>query len=351
MSSLFTTKMFSFSTLVLLLQLFTINLRTIDAQVGMCYGTFGDDLPPANEVVSLYQDNCIQKMRLFDPKRDVLHALNNSNIELILGIPNIDLQQLATFPNEAITWVQNNVLDFFPNVKIKYVAVGNEVNPAVGDTYKVAKYVLPAIQNIYQAIRAKGLQDQIKVTTVIDMTMLGNTYPPSQSSFKAVVKSYIEPIIGYLVYANAPLLANVYPYYGYSSSPDHVALSYALFTSPDVVVTDGEYKYQNLFDAVLDSVHAAIDNTKIGYVEVIVSESGWPSDGGFGASDDNAKTYLEGLFRRAKTGSPRRPSKPTEIYVFSMFDENQKTPEIEKHWGVFHPNKENKFPIPCVKSI
>ncbi|WVZ19852.1 hypothetical protein V8G54_007174 [Vigna mungo] len=343
MSSLFSiTKMFSLSTLMLLLQLFTINLRHADAQIGVCYGTMGDNLPPASEVVSLYVSNSITRMRIYYTNQDALNALRNSNIELILGVANPDLQALASSSDNAIQWVQNNVLNYFPYVKIKYVAVGNEVNP-VGANSQYAQYVLPAIQNIYQAIRAQGLQDQIKVTTAIDMSMLGNSYPPSQGSFRADVRSYIDPIIGYLVYANAPLLANVYPYFSYANNPTDISLSYALFTSATVVVWDGPYGYKNLFDAMLDALHAAIDNTGIGYVEVVVSESGWPSDGGFGATYDNANTYLGNLILRAKTGTPRRPSKPTEIYIFAMFDENQKSPEIEKHFGLFFPNKQKKY--------
>ncbi|QCE13347.1 Glycoside hydrolase superfamily [Vigna unguiculata] len=333
--------MFSFSILMLLLQLFT-NLHSADAQIGVCYGTMGDNLPPANEVVSLYASNSITRMRTYYPNQDALNALRNTNIELILGVANPDLQALATSFANAVQWVQSNILNYWPSVKIKYVAVGNEVNP-VGANSQYAQYVLPAIQNIYQAILAQGLQNQIKVTTAIDMSMLGNSYPPSQGSFRADVRSYIDPIIGYLLYASAPLLVNVYPYFSYSNNPTDISLSYALFTSPNVVVWDGQYGYQNLFDAMLDAVHAAIDNTGIGYVEVVVSESGWPSDGGFAATYDNANTYLGNLILRAKNGTPRRPSKPTEIYIFAMFDENQKSPDIEKHFGLFFPNKQKKY--------
>ena len=255
-----------------------------------------------------------------------------------------DLQGLATNASIAQQWVQSNVLNFWPSVKIKHVVVGNEINP-VGSSSEFAQYVLPAIQNIYQAIRAQGLQDLIKVTTAIDMTLLGNSYPPSQSYFRTDVRSYLDPIIGYLVYANAPLLANVLPYFSYSNNPIDISLSYALFNSTNVVVWDGQYGYQNLFDAMLDAVHVAIDNTGIGYVEVVVSESGWPSDGGFAATYDNAHVYLENLILRAKRGSPRRPSKPTETYIFDMLDENLKSPEIEKHFGLFFPNKTKKYPF------
>lgn len=346
MASLFvrTKSTFSFTTLLLLLELLTINLRTADAQIGVCYGMMGNNLPSANEVVALYRSNNIRRMRLYDPNQDALQALRNSGIELILGVPNSDLQGLATNADNARQWVQRNVLNFWPSVKIKYIAVGNEVSP-VGGSSGLAQYVLPAVQNVYQAIRAQGLHDQIKVSTAIDTTLLGNSYPPSQGSFRGDVRSYLDPIIGYLLYAGAPLLANIYPYFSYKDNSGSISLPYAIFTSPNVVVRDGQYEYQNLFDAMLDSVHAAIDNTGIGYVEVVVSESGWPSDGGFGATYDNARVYLDNLVRRASRGSPRRPSKPTETYIFAMFDENQKNPKIEKHFGLFNPNKQKKYPF------
>ncbi|KAK7329541.1 hypothetical protein VNO77_23711 [Canavalia gladiata] len=345
MSSLFaTTQRFSFAVLLLLELLFTINLPTADAQIGVCYGMMGNNLPPANEVINLYRSNNIRRMRLYDPNQAALQALRNSGIELVLGVPNSDLQGLATNADNARQWVQRNVLNFWPSVKIKYVAVGNEVSP-VGGTSGLAQYVLPAVQNIYQAIRAQNLHNQIKVSTAIDMTLIGNSYPPSQGSFRGDVRSYLDPIIGYLVYAGAPLLVNVYPYFSYSGNPRDISLPYALFTSPNVLVWDGQYGYQNLFDAMLDAVHAAIDNTGIGYVEVVVSESGWPSDGAFGATYDNARVYLDNLIRHVGKGTPRRPSKPTETYIFAMFDENQKSPELEKHFGLFSPNKQKKYPF------
>ncbi|KAJ1380603.1 Glycoside hydrolase family 17 [Sesbania bispinosa] len=265
----------------------------------------GNNLPPANEVVDLYRSNNIRRMRLYDPNQDALQALRDSGIELIL--------------------------------------VGNEVSP-VGGTSWYAQYVLHAIQNIYQAIRAQGLHDQIKVSTSIDMTLLESSYPPSQGSFRGDVRSYLDPIIGYLVYASAPLLVNVYPYFSYANNPRDISLSYALFTSPNVMVWDGQYGYQNLFDAMLDAVHAAIDNTRIGYVPVVVSESGWPSDGGFAASYDNARIYIDNLIRHVGRGTPRRPWE-TETYLFAMFDENMKNPETEKHFGLFYPNKQRKYPF------
>ncbi|XP_028751754.1 glucan endo-1,3-beta-glucosidase, basic isoform-like [Neltuma alba] len=329
--------------LLFLFALFTSNLRITDAQIGVCYGMMGNNLPSPREVVNLYRANNIKRMRLYDPNQAALEALRNSGIELMLGVPNGDLQSLANNADAAGQWVQRNVLNYYPSVNIKYIAVGNEVNP-VGRNREYSPYVLRAVQNVYQAIRARGLQDQIKVSTAIDTTLVGTSYPPSKGSFRNDVRSYLDPIIGYLVYANAPLLANVYPYFSYADNPRDISQQYALFTAPNVVVQDGSRGYQNLFDALLDSVHAALDSTKIGYVKVVVSESGWPSDGAFAATYDNARTYLDNLIRHVNRGTPMRPG-PIETYVFAMFDENQKNPELEKHFGLFHPSMQKKYPF------
>lgn len=313
------------------------------AEIGVCYGMMGNNLPSPREVVDLYRANNIKRMRLYDPHDATLDALRGSGIELMLGIKNSDLQNLATNTDFANQWVQRYVINYYPNVNIKYVVVGNEVSP-VGPTSYLSPHVLPAVQHVYQAIRAHNLHDQIKVSTAIDTTLIGTSYPPSKGSFRNDVRSYLDPIIGYLVYANAPLFANIYPYFSYSGNPRDISLPYALFTAPNVVVWDGSRGYQNLFDAMLDAVHAAIDNTRIGYVKVVVSESGWPSDGGFGTSYDNARIYLDNLIRHASKGTPMRPG-PIETYIFALFDENQKDPELEKHFGLFYANKQKKYPF------
>ncbi|KAH9741453.1 putative glucan endo-1,3-beta-glucosidase [Citrus sinensis] len=280
-------------------------------------------------------------MRIYDPNEPTLQALRGSNIELMLGVANGDIQALSD-PSAASSWVQNNILAFTPDVVFRYIAVGNEISPSD----QAASFVLPAMQNIYNAIVSANLQDQIKVSTAIQTSLLGNSYPPSAGSFADDANSYIGPIVQFLKQTGAPLLANVYPYFSYIGDTKDIRLDYALFTSQGTPVQDGSLGYQNLFDASLDALYSALEKAGVPDLEVVVSETGWPSEGGEAATVDNASTYYKNVINHVSAGTPKRPGKVIETYLFAMFDENQKGPaETERHFGLFSPNKQSKYEL------
>ncbi|CAL9039126.1 unnamed protein product [Musa banksii] len=135
-----------------------------------------------------------------------LQSVRNSNIQVLMGVPNEDLQSLASDPSTASDWVQSNVVGNWPSVTFRYIAVGNEVIP--GD---LARYVLPAMRNIQSALSSVGLQDQIKVSTAVSTGVLGSSYPPSAGAFSSAAKTYLSPILQFLASNAAPLFVNVYP--------------------------------------------------------------------------------------------------------------------------------------------
>ncbi|KAG5252900.1 glucan endo-1,3-beta-glucosidase, basic [Salix suchowensis] len=316
----------SLISMTLLFGLLLASLDTTDAQIGVCYGMVGN-LPPPSEVIDLYNQKGIRRMRLYDPNQDALRALAGSKIEVMLGVPNSDLQRIASSQESANAWVRTNVRNY-------------------GNALRFIRTVSsPCHAKHSNALYSAGLGN-IKVSTAIDNGVIEDgSFPPSKGSFRGDHRPLLDPIIRFLKNSQAPLLVNLYPYHSYTGSTEDVRLDYALFTAPSELVSDPPLNYQNLFDEILDTVYAALEKSGGGSLEVVVSESGWPTAGGTGTSVDNARIYNNNLVQHVKKGSPKRPGKPIETYIFSMFDENYKNPEVEKHWGLFFPNKQSKYMI------
>ncbi|KAH0470451.1 hypothetical protein IEQ34_000174 [Dendrobium chrysotoxum] len=322
-----------FTSLWLLFSAFAINLAGSQG-VGVNYGMKGDNLPSPSQVISLYKSRNITKLRLFDPDANALSALKNSGIGVILGTYNEDLQSLAGDTSAATSWVHTNVAPYASAVDFRCIDVGNEVIP--GDS---ANYVLPAMRNIAAALHAAGFN--IPVSTAVSTEVLGTSYPPSQGAFSNEASQVLGPIISFLASNGSPLLVNVYPYFAYSGNPGEVRLDYSLFTASGVVVQDGSLGYSNLFDAMVDSVYSALERLDGSGVDVVVSETGWPSAGGeTGATVDNARIYNNNLVKHVNkvAGTPKFPGKQLEVYMFAMFNEDQKPVGTERNFGMFYPD-------------
>lgn len=304
--------------------------------IGVCYGVNGDGLPSASDVVELYKSNGISAVRIYYPDGDALRALSGTNIGVIMDVGNDQLGSLASDPAAASAWVQANVVPYQGAVNIRYIAVGNEVSG--GD----AASILPAMQNLNSALSAAGLGG-IKVSTAVSQGVTVG-YPPSKGAFSSDASSYMTPIAQYLASTGAPLLANVYPYFSYVGTPG-MDIGYALFTAQGTVVQDEGNGYQNLFDALVDTFYSALESAGGGGVAVVVSESGWPSDGGTAASVANAQTYNQNLINHVGQGTPKRPG-AMEAFVFAMFNEDKKGgAETEKHFGLFNTDKSPAYSI------
>ncbi|KAL3533537.1 hypothetical protein ACH5RR_007058 [Cinchona calisaya] len=315
--------------------------------VGVCYGTNGDNLPPPSEAVALCKMHNIKKMRIFTPDEEVLSALKGSEIELMLGVPDDDIEKLAD-PSFARIWVQKYVIDYSPDVKFRYISIGDEIMPHKAETALQATFVLTAMQNIYDSISFHGIENQVKVSITIGMRILGRSYPPSAGACLAEVSSYMCQIIKFLKDTNAPLLLNVDPFWSYVITPvNHMSISYALFTASSPVVKDRQYKYKNLFVAKLDAMYWALERAGAPSLEIVVCSVGWPSNGSErGASYKNAATFYSNLIKNMKLGTPRRPRRPIETYLSSLFDENKSGErESTKHMGLFFANKNPKYSI------
>ncbi|KNA06285.1 hypothetical protein SOVF_182580, partial [Spinacia oleracea] len=136
-----------------------LGIHSTEAQIGVCYGRLGDNLPCAEEVVNLYEYYNIGAMRLYEPDLPTLEALQGTNIQLMLGVRNQDISCIGSDQSNADDWVETNVLPYATT--IKYIAVGNEIKPNSTE----APWVEPAMQNILCTLNANGLGTKIKAVS------------------------------------------------------------------------------------------------------------------------------------------------------------------------------------------
>ncbi|KAK2645168.1 hypothetical protein Ddye_020363, partial [Dipteronia dyeriana] len=238
--------------------------------IGVCYGMLGDNLPPATDVVNL-----------------------GSQIEVILGIKDEDLPNLAASPDAVASWFSINVEPYLDDIEFPVIAVGNEVIPG-----NYAENVLPVMLSLQNILVAKSL-NAIKVSTVLSGKTLGSSYPPSSGAF--------------------------------------------------TVEGRGLESYY-MFDAMEDSFFSANDKEGVSVVNVLVSASGWPSAGnGDFTAPQLAATYDKNFMNHitSNRGTPKRPETCIQGFIFATFNENQKPAGVKKFFGLllFYPNMEPVYPV------
>ncbi|GAB4851663.1 hypothetical protein Ancab_031066 [Ancistrocladus abbreviatus] len=274
-------------------------MLTIAAAVGTCLGLDANNLPSYPQMVAQYKQYNIQNLRTYNYLGDLCQPLAGSNTGVMVGVANQDFPGIDQSQDTGNAWVQNNIIN-------------------------CPSYVGPALRNIHNALNQHGLRNQIKVSTAWEMGMLSNLYPPSAGQLDPQLSSYYTPIIQFLHH--------------------QILLPYALFTSPSTVVQDSQYGYHNFFDAKMDAFYTALEEVGAGSVNIVVSETGWPTAGDKGTSIDNARTYNNNLIQYVKYGTPKRPGN-IETYISDMYDENLKSPVLEQNWELFYSNGAPKYPV------
>lgn len=90
--------------------IFVLNIKFLSVQgLGVNWGTQATHPLPPNIAVKLMKDNGFNKVKLFEAEPWVLNALRNSDIQVMLGIPNNFLAPLASGVSVAEEWVKKNV--------------------------------------------------------------------------------------------------------------------------------------------------------------------------------------------------------------------------------------------------
>ncbi|GER25831.1 glucan endo-1 3-beta-glucosidas [Striga asiatica] len=340
----------SSAVLMKLIALLLLCIDPTDAQVGVVFGTKTRKLPHAKEIVALCNKHNIKRMRIYEPNHEIQEALKGSNISLILGVPNKDIPTIASNWSFAQLWVEKNIVSF-NDVNFRYIAVGNNISPLDKATEKYGPHVVPAMQSLENALTvarfSKKVKAKVNVSTAISPDLLIPFRTPSGSVFAREVRAHIHPILDFLGKYGYPLLANLHVYLPYVKNPKNTSLDYALFTSKRAVIKDAFHDYDNLFDVLVDAMYYSVEKYGVSNVEIVVSETGWPTRGGLEAQLKNARIYNGNLIRHVKGGSPFKPDRPVETYVVGLFDEDLREPgyEYDKHWGIFNDKRQLKYPV------
>ncbi|KAK1376830.1 Glucan endo-1,3-beta-D-glucosidase [Heracleum sosnowskyi] len=336
--------------IVCLLCLFSFRTVSCDfGSIGVNYGRVADNLPDPSKVVQLLKSNGITRVKIFDAHPSVLSAFVDSGINVTVTMPNQLLSSAATDLSFTDSWLKARIVPFFPRTRIEAIAMGNEVFMDSQNT----PYLVPAMQNMFASLLKLGFAHDIKISSPIAFSAFENTYPPSSASFKSDLKPVIEPMLDFLQQSGSYLMVNIYPFFAYEANKDNISLDYALLR-PNQGVKDpaNGNVYQSLFVAQLDAVFAALDKMYYDDIKVVVSETGWPSAGEdteYGAGPENAALYNGNLVRRVLTGGGThlRPNHTLNVFLFALFNENQKNgPISERNYGLFYPNQQKVYDIP-----
>ncbi|KAI3743275.1 hypothetical protein L1987_60981 [Smallanthus sonchifolius] len=290
--------------------------------VGINYGRIANNLPPPSQVPNLLKSLTINRVKVYDSDPEVLQAFAGTDIELIVGLGNDYLQRISD-PQQAQTWIQQNIQPYLSRTKITCINVGNEV---LKEDSKSAlyEYLLPAMKTMHAALVNLGLNEQVCITTAHSFKILASSSPPSQGVFREDMVRYINPILEFHTQVESPFFINAYPL--------------------RIVDPNTNLKYDNMLYAQIDAVYSAIKALGHTDIEVKISETGWPSTGDeneAGATVQNAGMYNRNLMQRMQQGqgTPARPSQPIDIYIFALFNEDMKNGSTsERNFGLYYPN-------------
>ncbi|CAN6279850.1 unnamed protein product [Urochloa humidicola] len=321
--------------------------------VGVNYGRVANNLPNPAAVVQLLKQQGITQVKLYDAEPTVLRALANTGIKVVVALPNEQLAAAASRASYALLWVRRNVAAYYPATQIQGIAVGNEV---FATAKNATAQLVPAMANVHAALARLGLDGSVKVSSPVALTALATSYPSSAGVFREdLAQAVMKPMLDFLAQTGSYLMVNAYPFFAYSGNAGDISLDYALFRPNAGVLDSGNgLKYYSLLDAQLDAVFAAVARLGGNYngVRVVVSETGWPSRGDaseVGASPANAAAYNGNLARRVlsgNAGTPLRPNANMDVYLFALFNENQKPgPTSERNYGVFYPNQQKVYDV------
>ncbi|CAA6667290.1 unnamed protein product [Spirodela intermedia] len=260
----------------------------------------------ASELVLILRSRGIHHVRLLAPDHQLLSALANTGIQVMVSIPNNHLLRVGLSQTAAATWLNDNVAAFLPVTNITYIAVGSEVLTVVPNA---ALILLPAMKFLQAALIAADLSRQVKISTPQSMALIPTPFPPSAAAFNSTWVPIMSGLLQFLKNTSSSFMLNAKPYYGYTLGNGIFPLDYALFR-------------HSMFDAMVDAAYYSMKALNFSEIPVMVTETGWPWLGRQGEPDATADNAT------------------TNAYIYELFDgeDLQDGQPSGRHWGLFFTN-------------
>nr|TKS11297.1 hypothetical protein D5086_0000074590 [Populus alba] len=186
-------------------------LREKKTKFAIIHGQVADNLPPPPSTAKLLQSTSIQKVRLYGSDPAIIKALANTGIGIVIGTANGEIPGLASDPNFSKSWINTNALPFYPASNIILITVGNEV--MTSNDQNLMNKLLPAMQNVQNALNDASLGGKIKVSTVHLMGVLKRSEPPSSGSFDPCYGDLMKGLLEFNSANGSPFAINPYPYF------------------------------------------------------------------------------------------------------------------------------------------
>lgn len=317
--------------------------------IGINYVRSEENLLSPAESVSLMKALKIGRVKLYDSDPEVLTALANTGLSVVIAVQNEEIPTVASSILNADEWVKRSVLAHYPATRINAITVGNEILTDYNNQDRWSKLV-PAMQNIHSSLVRWNLSKRIKVTTTVAMDALNSSTAPSSARFRDdIAESVMKPLLRFISNSKSFYFVNAYPYFAWAANAKKVPVDYATFGSVKAAVQDGGLKYTDMLSAQLDANIAAIE--KLGYnnVKIAISETGWPAAGGPGANVDLAATYnrrvVVRMLANPALGTPKRPGTFVPTYLFALFNADNNKHGTQRNWGLLYPNGSQVYPV------
>ncbi|XP_019162392.1 PREDICTED: glucan endo-1,3-beta-glucosidase 8-like [Ipomoea nil] len=324
--------------------------------LGVNWGDISSHPLPPKSVVKMLKANGIKKVKLFNSPEHILNALAGTGIEVMIGTPNALLKEMVNY-DVAEAFVKENVTRYKPTspdgVKITLVGIGNEPFLKFYKKLGLFDVTYPALANMQKALNEAGIGKTTKATVPFnaDVYLSPPDKPvPSAGMFRPDIQKQVKQIIKVLDENDSPFMINVYPFLSLYFANGSFPFDFAFFDGVDKPLDDNGKTYTNVFDANYDTAVAALAREGHGKMTVTVGEIGWPTDGNEFANASLAAKFYGGFIKHlaSKKGTPARPGSALEVYMFGLFDEDQKSVlpgDFERHWGILGYDGQPKFKL------